>query len=207
MSDSRTPDTKIYDQDYFERWYRDPRYAVIHHEVLARRVQLAVSAAEFVLERRIRRVLDVGCGEGPWRELLKIARPNASYLGVDSSEYAIKRYGKSRNLKLGRFGDVGRMGIKGPFDLIVCSDVLHYVETEEARRGLKAIGRLLEGLAFIEVFTSKDDTIGDDDEYKKRSPSRYREMFREAGLVHAGLHCFVDRALSDDLTSFEKGQK
>lgn len=207
MSDSGASETKVYDQAYFERWYRDPRYAVIHQEVLARRVQLAISAAEFVLERPIRKVLDVGCGEGPWQPLIKLARPKASYLGVDSSKYAIKRFGKSRNLRHGRFGDIGDMNIKGTFDLIVCSDVLHYVETKEARRGLKAIGQLLEGLAFIEVFTSKDDTIGDDDEYQKRSPSKYREMFREAGLVHVGMHCFVDRSLADDLTSFERGQK
>lgn len=198
---------KIYDEEYFERWYRDPRYAVIHQEVLARRVQLAISATEFLLERPIRNVLDVGCGEAPWRALIKLARPKASYLGIDSSEYAVKRYGKTRNIKLGSFGDIGDMGIKGPFDLIVCSDVLHYVETKEARRGLKAIGKLLDGVAFIEVFTSKDDTIGDDDEYQKRSPKKYREMFAEAGLVHVGMHCFVDRSLAEDLTSFERGQK
>lgn len=199
--------TKVYDQEYFDRWYRDPRYAVIHQEVLARRVQLAISSAEFVLERPIRNVLDIGCGEGSWQPLIKHARPKVKYLGIDSSEYAVKRYGKTRNIRLGTFGDVGRMGIKGPYDLIVCSDVLHYVEDDEARRGLKAIGQLLEGLAFIEVFTSKDDTIGDDDEYQKRSPSEYRKMFKAAGLVHVGMHCFVDRTLADDLTSFEKGQK
>ena len=120
---SRDAAEKIYDAEYFERWYRDPRYAVIHQEVLARRVQLAIANAEFVLERPIRNVLDVGCGEGPWQPLIKLARPKASYVGMDSSEYAVKRYGKSRNLKLGSFGDVGNMGFKGSFDLIVCSDV------------------------------------------------------------------------------------
>ena len=201
------PKEKVYDEEYFDRWYRDPRYAVIHEAVLARRVQLAIAAAEFLLERPIRNVLDVGCGEGPWQPLVKSARPKAKYLGVDSSEYAIDRYGKTRNLRLGSFGDLGKMKLDAGYDLIVCSDVLHYVPTKEARRGLKAIGKLLDGLAFIEVFTSKDDTIGDDDDYHKRTPSQYREMFKEAGLVHVGMHCFVDRSLADDLTSFERGQK
>ena len=102
--------SKVYDEEYFERWYRDPRYAVIHQEVLARRVQLAISATEFLLERPIRSVLDVGCGEAPWRALVKHARPKARYLGIDSSEYAVKRYGKTRNIRYGRFGDIGDMG-------------------------------------------------------------------------------------------------
>jgi SAM-dependent methyltransferase len=197
---------KIYDRDYFERWYRDPRQAVIHRDVLARRVQLALSAAEYVLEHPVRTVLDVGCGEGPWRALIRMARPAASYVGVDSSEYAVRRFGKRRNIRLGRFGEVGTLGLGGPFDLIVCSDVLHYVPTPEARRGLRAMSRLLGGLAFIEMFTKEDDTIGDDDGFVPRSEAAYRNLFREAGLVHLGLHCYVSRRVSWDLMTFEKGK-
>ena len=58
---------KVYDRAYFERWYRDPRHSVIQRDLLARRVQLAIAAAEYVLERPVRNVLDIGCGEAPWR--------------------------------------------------------------------------------------------------------------------------------------------
>src|SRR5262249_2550286 len=141
------PRVKRYDRAYFERWYHDPRHAVIQHGLLARRVQLAIAAAEYLLERPIRSVLDVGCGEGAWRPLLLQARPGVRYVGVDSSEYAVRRFGRLRGIRLGRLGDVGRMGFARRFDLVVCSDVLHYVATPELRRGLRAITRLLAGTA------------------------------------------------------------
>lgn len=203
---TRAP-AKIYDRDYFDRWYRDPRFSVVHTDVRARRAQLAVAAAEYVLERPIRTALDVGCGEGAWRELLRHARPKIRYTGVDSSEYAIARYGKSRNLKLGSLGNLARLGLRGPYDLIVCSDVLHYVGADEARRGLKTISRLLGGIAFLELFTGDDDTIGDAEEFQNRPASTYRRWMREAGLVHVGLHCWVGKALRDDLITFERAER
>ena len=196
---------KRYDRDYFERWYRDPRWTVVHQGVLARRVQLAVAAAEYLLERPLRTVLDVGCGEAPWRALLKHARPKARYTGVDSSEYAVKRYGRSRNIRLGSLGTLGRLDLDPPYDLIVCSDVLHYVATEEARRGLKTIARLLGGVAFLELFAREDATEGDQDEFRRRPAATYRRLFREAGLIPLGLHCYAGRMLRRQLTTFERG--
>jgi SAM-dependent methyltransferase len=196
---------KRYDRAYFDRWYRDPRAMVIHRGVLERRVQLAVAAAEYLLERPIARVLDVGCGEAPWRALLKRVRPRAAYTGVDSSEYVVRRFGRRRNVRFGTFGALGRLGLQGRFDLIVCSDVLHYVPTPEAGRGLKALARLLGGMALIEVFTAEDDTIGDDEGFQRRSVEAYRRLFREAGLIPLGLHCYVTRRFQDRLTAFERG--
>lgn len=201
------PEPKLYDRHYYDRWYRDPRFSVVHAGVLARRVQLAVAAAEYLLERPIRSVLDVGCGEGTWRAYLRQARPRVRYVGVDSSAYAVRRYGRARNLKLGSLGTLGRMKLGGPFDLVVCSDVLHYVSTDEARRGLKAIAKLLGGVAFLELFTGADDTIGDGEAFQKRSPASYRRLMREAGLVHVGLHCWVGRALRDQLITFERAER
>lgn len=198
---------KLYDRRYYDRWYRDPRFSVVHAGVLARRVQLAVAAAEYLLERPIRNALDVGCGEGTWRAYLKQARPNVRYVGVDSSEYAIRRFGRARNLKLGSLATLGRLKLGGPFDLVVCSDVLHYVSTDEARRGLKAIARLLRGVAFLELFTGEDDTIGDGEGFLPRRASVYRRLMREAGLVHVGLHCWAGRALRDQLVTFERAER
>jgi SAM-dependent methyltransferase len=196
--------TKVYDRAYFDRWYRRSRHALFHLGMLPRRVQLAISAAEYLLERPIRTVLDVGCGEGRWRALLRQARPRAHYQGVDSSEYAVRRFGRRRNILLGRFGDLGRLGLRGRFDLIVCSDVLHYVPLAEARDGLKALARRLGGVAYMELFTAADATVGDDVAFQPRSRATYLRLFREAGLVHIGLHCYVGRTLRDRLVTFER---
>src|SRR3546814_3136647 len=95
--------SKQYDADYFQRWYRSG--GIGGRQRLARKVALAVATAEYHLERPLRTVLDIGCGEGAWRAPLLKLRPGAQYLGFDSSEYAITRYGRHRNLHFARFAD------------------------------------------------------------------------------------------------------
>jgi SAM-dependent methyltransferase len=196
---------KRYDRAYFERWYRDPCWTVVHRGVLARRVRLAVAAAEYLLEREIRSVLDVGCGEAPWRAVLRRARPRVRYTGVDSSTYVVRRFGRARDIRLGSLGTLSRLDLDPPYDLIVCSDVLHYVSTGEARRGLRAIARLLGGVAFLEAFAKEDATEGDQEDFRQRPAAVYRRLFREAGLIPLGLHCYAGRALARELTMFERG--
>jgi SAM-dependent methyltransferase len=196
---------KQYDRAYFDRWYRDPRWAVVRRDVLTRRVRLAVAAAEYLLERPVRTVLDVGCGEAPWRALLRRMRPGVRYTGVDSSAYVVGRYGASRDIRRGSLGSLGRLDLDPPYDLIVCSDVLHYVATDEARRGLKAIARLLGGVAFIELFAREDATEGDQEDLQPRPAATYRRLFREAGLIPLGLHCYAGRRLQRGLITFERG--
>jgi len=196
---------KQYDRHYYDRWYRHSRDALAHAGLLPRRVQMAVSAAEYVLERPIRSVLDVGCGEARWRAMLRHVRPGIRYVGIDPSDYVVRRFGRTRNIRLGRFGDLGRLGLKRRFDLIVCSDVLHYVPRAEVRPGLRAIARLLGGVAFIEVFTGDDDTVGDEEEFQRRSRAAYLRLFRDAGLAHLGLHCYAGPASRDRLMALERG--
>lgn len=198
---------KHYDRAYFDRWYRHPDSRVLLASALERKVALAVSAAEFVLSRRIRSVLDVGCGEGAWRAELRRLRPRIRYVGVDSSSYAVTRFGRRRGIVKGRVGDLGSIGLDGPFDLVVCSDVLHYVTDAELERGIRAIARMTVGLAWIEVFTASDDTIGDSHEYRERPPASYDRVFRRAGLTAIGLFCFVPRAVRETLTTFEKAPR
>ena len=57
--------SKQYDAAYFRRWYRGP--PATPRAELARKVAMAVAIAEFYLQRPIRSVLDVGCGEAAWR--------------------------------------------------------------------------------------------------------------------------------------------
>jgi hypothetical protein len=85
--------------------------------------------------------------------------------------------------------------------------VLHYVDDRELRAGLAALRRLLGGVAWIELFTSADDIIGDFRDMKRRSPAYYDRAFRAAGLVHCGLYTFVARDFAPGVTAFEKGRR
>jgi SAM-dependent methyltransferase len=208
---------KAYDRAYFDRWYRDPAQAVVQRAHLERRVRLAVAAAEWVLERPVETVLDVGAGEGAWRAALRRVRPRARYLGLDPSAYAVARYGRTRGLVQAGVGDLATAGLRRtfarqamrpPFDLVVCCDVLHYVPTPELVRGLAAIARLIGGggLAYLEFFSKDDATEGDDEGFMPRSATTYARLFRAAGLTHLGLHGYVvRRAMGRELMTFEQG--
>ncbi|HTO91849.1 MAG TPA: class I SAM-dependent methyltransferase [Candidatus Sulfotelmatobacter sp.] len=200
---SRRP--KVYDRAYYDRWYRNPRTRIHRRGAVERKVALALSAAEYLLERRVETVLDVGCGEGPWQPVLARLRPRIRYVGVDSSEFAVRRWGRTRGLRLGTFGQLADLGFNETYDLIVCSDVLHYVPSAELRPGLDELGRLLGGIAWIEVFTSADRITGDFRDMKRRSPAFYSRLFREAGLVPCGLYAFVRDDVAGALTAFERG--
>ncbi|HKW46304.1 MAG TPA: class I SAM-dependent methyltransferase [Gemmatimonadaceae bacterium] len=194
---------KLYDSSYFHRWYRDPRTRVTSERVLERKVHLAVSAAEYMLGRRVRTVLDIGCGEARWYVALRRMRPGIGYIGVESSEYAVQTFGTSRNVRQGSFGTVRALKLRGPFDLIVCADVLQYVPTPDLGPGLREIRRLLGGVAYIEAYAREDDMEGDMEGWIQRSASRYRREFRDAGLTHCGLYCFIDATKIDAVNALE----
>src|SRR5690606_7091034 len=198
--------TKHYDQAYFDRWYRDPSMkdtAIGGGARLARKVALAVATAEYHLERPIRSVLDIGCGEGAWRAPLLKLRPKLQYLGFDSSEYAVARFGPRRNLHHARFGDFEYLRPCPPVDLLVCSDVLHYLPTRELHRGLPALGELCGGVAFLETFTRADGIEGDTEGFMARPAKFYRERFARIGLAPLGSHLWLASGLHRDTAALE----
>ena len=196
---------KHYDQSYFQRWYRNPRTRVITPADTRRKAQLAIAAAEYMLGRQVRTVLDVGAGEGTWLAALRGLRPRVRYTGVDPSEYAVRRFGKRRNIHWGMFGELDAVGLLArTYDLIVCCGVVNYLSKPELERGLGVIASILEGVAFIEVWTSADDVVGDRRGWQEHSPGYYRRIFGRAGLVRCGLHCYVGPALAGEIAALEK---
>jgi SAM-dependent methyltransferase len=198
--------TKTYDRAYFDKWYRHPQHSVASPAELRRKVALAVALAEYYLGRPIRNVLDVGCGEAPWRAHLRALRPEASYRGLDASEYVVARYGRSRNIGLARFGQLEHLRFDQRFDLIVCSDVLHYLKPAEIRAGLLGVADMLEGVAFLEAFTRQDDPAGDLQGFISRNAAWYLREFRAAGLLPCGSHAYLGPRLLRKVAALERAQ-
>lgn len=195
------PMHKQYDRDYFEHWYR--HHGIGDKKRLERKIALAVGTAEYHLGRAVRHALDIGCGEGVWRKPLLALRPKATYLGFDSSAYAVARYGRQRNLHPARFADFAQLRPCPPVDLLVCSDVLHYLPVREIDRGLPGLAELCGGIAFLETFTREDETDGDDVGFVARPASFYRKRFEAQGFRHLGSHCWLSPALVGNATSLE----
>jgi SAM-dependent methyltransferase len=193
--------TKTYDRAYFDRWYRHG--GIGDAARLARKVALAVATAEYHLERPIRSVLDIGCGEGAWRAPLLKLRPQASYLGFDASDYAIARHGRRRNLHHARFADFEHLRPCPPVDLLVCSDVLHYLPVRELDRGLPGLAELCGGIAFLETFAREDEAEGDEQGFLRRPASFYRRRFEAVGFRPLGSHCWLSPSLAGAATALE----
>jgi SAM-dependent methyltransferase len=194
-----------YDKSYFDKWYRDPAHRVSTPAMTRRKAALAVAMAEYYLQRPVRTVLDVGCGEGQWQPVLARLRPGIRYTGVDPSAYAVRRYGARRNLLCGSFGGLGTLPLAAFYDLIVCSNVLYYVPADELERGVCAIAERLGGVAFLEAYASEEGLTGDTSTMEPRDVAFYQRLFRKAGLVSCGSHCYVGEALADCVTALERG--
>ncbi|MGA7614697.1 MAG: class I SAM-dependent methyltransferase [Thermoanaerobaculia bacterium] len=194
---------KRYDRAYFDRWYRDPETSVIDDDAVRRRATMVLAVAEHLLRRPVRSLLDIGCGEGNWEPHLRRIQPGIRYLGIDSSRYAIRRFGRERNLRLGSFADASTRIGAARFDVLVCSDVLHYLTAREIDRGLPPLVDRVDGIAYLSAYTSDDDTSGDLEGGYRRPASWYRDRFRRVGLTELGLQCWAGPLMQESGAALE----
>lgn len=195
---------KSYDRAYFDRWYRDGRTRVVERADVERKALLAIAATEYLLGRRVESVLDVGCGEGAWQPVLAKLRPRATYLGIDPSEYAVRRFGRRRNIRQGTFGALDEADLEGPYDLVVCVGVVNYLAPKELASGLQTIAAVTGGMAFVEAFATGDEIEGDTRGWRWRAVSWWRARFHEAGLTAVGLHSYVPAGTRGNTVALER---
>jgi SAM-dependent methyltransferase len=196
--------TELFDKAYFDRWYRSPRRRVLDATEIRRRATLVVAVAEYILERPVRSALDVGSGEGNWRAPLRRLRPGMRYVGVDPSEYVVRTFGHRRNIRAGSAESLHRLGLRGPFDIVIASGVLNFLALHDLRRALRTMAGLVDGVAFLELFAARDDVVGDTRGWEPLSAARYRSLLRTAGFVSCGPHCYVTRKRASTLAALER---
>lgn len=192
-----------YDRAYFDRWYRDPKTRVKSTSAIRRKAALALSVAEYYLERPVRTVLDVGCGEGNWLPALRSLREGVRYTGVDASSYAVGRYGKGRNLRLGTFDTLEEIGLADDYDLIVCSDTLFYLPVDELKTGIASLASRAGGVAFLELYTGEDSLIGDFPKEGLQSAAFYRRLLKSYGFLSVGSHCYLGPGMAERAMEME----
>ncbi len=116
----------------------------------------------------------------------------------------MKRFGSRRNIRLGGFGDLEAMDLGGPFDLVVCADVLHYLDLDELAKGVPILAGLTGGLAYLETLTDAEEVEGDQRALKLRPPSLYRKHFSAVGLTAVGCHGWLAPGLADAPAALER---
>jgi hypothetical protein len=90
-----------------------------------------------------------------------------------------------------------------PVDLLVCSDVLHYVPAAELVRGLSGFAELCGGVAFIDLYTKDDRISGDLRGFQSRTAAWYRKRFAAAGLTPCGSNGYLTPGLLHEATALE----
>jgi hypothetical protein len=95
--------------------------------------------------------------------------------------------------------------------VVVCSDALHYVPTNEFLRGLAGLPALVGGVAYLDFLTSDDDLEtgleGDLVGFRKRTAAWYRKKLRATGLVECGLGIWAAADLAPALTAMERAER
>jgi len=171
-----------FDRDYYHRFYHDPRTAVTSLHEMRSRAGLIAAYCNYV-GLPVRRLLDAGCGTGLMRAPLRRRLKRASYVGLEISEYLCARYGWVH----GRIED---FRADTPFDLVICYDVLQYLDERAARRALANLARLTRGVLYFTALTRADwrdncDRRRTDPQVNMRSAAWYRKRlrrgFREIG--------------------------
>jgi hypothetical protein len=128
------------------------------------------------------------------------------YVGVEPSAYAVRRFGRARNLRQGTLATLPGMALErdapAGFDLIVSCGVLNYVPEPELAGGLATLARLSNGVAFLELFAAGDDITGDVPR-DRRPASWYAGALAAAGWIPVGLHCYVPTHVAERMVALE----
>ncbi len=194
-----------YDRAYFDKWYRTPGSRVRTAAQWTRLVTFVLAAADHVLGRPVRTVLDVGAGEGNWQPVLRRLRPSVRYQGVDPSEYAVRRFGRRRTIALGDLASLDTLALSHDrYDLVIANGVLNYLEPDALRAALPRLAARASGMLFLELYTNADDIKGDTGFPQFRPATWYRRTLHDAGLVACGLHCYVRRDETWRLAELER---
>jgi predicted TPR repeat methyltransferase len=187
----RPPDIRSeFDRAFFDRFYQRAHTAVISVDDVYRRARFVLAYLAH-LQLEVHSVLDAGCGTGLWKKALRRIDRDIAYTGIDPSEYLCRRYGWTRSA-------IADYAPRRRFDLVVCQDVLQYVDDAGVRRSIAAMARACAGALYFDVPTSDDiaddllDMKRTDQSIHVRSAAWYRRLLQKE-FVNAGGGVFVKK--------------
>lgn len=134
--------------DYFRRFYLDRATRVVTPAEMHARANLIAAVLRHATIP-VRTILDAGCGIGLLRAPFAKVLPRARYTGLEASEYLCERYGW-------RQGSVVDYAPRTPSDLVVCYDVLQYLDDAEASRAIDNFARLSRAALYVSALTRAD---------------------------------------------------
>jgi len=174
----KSVDAAVFDAEYYQRFYFDQKTRVSDPRHVERLGDFVGAYLKY-LRVPVHRVLDIGCGIGLWRDILARQFPQASYHGVEVSEYLCRRYGWE-------CASVVDYRPAQPFDLVICQGVLAYLNPADLKRALANLGALSQGAAYVEVVAREDYERGvvDEDLTDSQLFRHHAEVYRRGLSRH-----------------------
>jgi SAM-dependent methyltransferase len=142
------PGTEKFGAAYFRKFYVSTATRVVSAAEMRTRARL-IAAILAQASIPVRTILDAGCGIGLLRKPFAEVWPKVRYTGLDASEYLCMRYGWT-------LGSVADYAPRTASDLVVCYDVLQYLDERSAARALANLGRLSRCALYFSALTRED---------------------------------------------------
>lgn len=175
-----------FDEAFFHRYYGDERTRVADAGDAERLAGLIAGVVRYHAIP-VRHILDAGCGVGLLKGPLERHFPKARYEGLEASPFLCAKFGW-------RQGSVAAFRAKGRYDLVVCHDVLQYLDDATAARAVQNLARLTGTALYFSVLTRGDwrhaaDQSRTDRDVHLRPAEWYRARLRRRFRhLAAGVH-------------------
>jgi SAM-dependent methyltransferase len=179
-----------FDKAYYDQFYRDPRTRATNPAAV-RKQAIFIAAYLGYLELHPTTILDVGCGTGSLLRALGRVFPKTKVTGVEVSEYLCKRYRWISGSAVDFHSDQ-------PFDLVVCNDVLPYLDDKDCTRALRNLTSLSATALFLGALTSEDLALCDPDRTDPQQHARPASWYRrrlKRDLVNVGGGLYLKKPL------------
>ena len=137
-----------FDSAYFRKYYFNAATRVTSAAEMRGRARLIAAILRHA-SIPVRSVLDAGCGIGLLRKPFAQALPHARYTGLETSDFLCNRYSWSR-------GSVVDFAPRSPSDLVICYDVLQYLNDRDAARAIANLAKLSRAAVYISALTLED---------------------------------------------------
>jgi 2-polyprenyl-3-methyl-5-hydroxy-6-metoxy-1,4-benzoquinol methylase len=137
-----------FDSAYFRKYYYSSATRVTTAAEMRGRARL-IAAILSHAGVPVRRILDAGCGIGLLRKPFAEVLPRARYVGLEASDYLCSRYGWAQ-------GSVIDFAPRTPSDLVVCYDVLQYLNDRDAARAIVNLAKLTGAALYVSALTHED---------------------------------------------------
>jgi trans-aconitate methyltransferase len=168
--------SSAFDSAYFRKYYFNAATRVTSAAEMRGRA-LLIAAVLRHSGIPVRSILDAGCGIGLLRKPFLAALPRARYLGLEASEYLCARYGWVK-------GSVVDFSPRSASNLVICYDVLQYLNDRDAARAIHNLAALADAAVYVSALTREDgrencDRTRTDRDVHLRSGDWYRRRLRK----------------------------